>query len=235
MDAEPKQNPTTNTCEGQHKVTSKEMAKKQKTQGDHMILGEDMTILTWNVMGSTTILAELQEIATKEKPWVIILTETKFTDIKADRQLLKPFLPQYKLYHSFEKGREKQQSRSGSGGVTVAIHESLATQHSVEAIDLNDPAAKAHCKAVKLQPPGSECLTIWGVYLPCDDMQKREKLYALMQHRVQTEAEHATKNNLPPSEHIVAGDMNAALFPEDVQRQTTSKDKRHQEFDPVLC
>ena len=53
-------------------------------------------------------LTELQEIAAREKPWVIVLTETKFTDKWADRQLLKPFLPQYKLYHSCEKGKEKQ-------------------------------------------------------------------------------------------------------------------------------
>lgn len=181
-----------------------------------MTLGTDMTVLTWNVMGSTTILTELQDIAAREKPWVIVLTETKFTDIRADRQLLKPFIPQYKLYHSCEKGKEKQYSRSGSGGVTIAVHESLTTQHSVETIDLNDPAAKAHCKGIKLQPPGSDCLNIWGVYLPCDDVQKTRKIYELIKHTAESEAAKAVKDSLPPTHSVIAGDMNAALLPRDV-------------------
>ena len=89
---------------------------------------------------------------------MLVLTETKLTDIKADRQLFAPYLPQYKLYHSCEKGNKKQQSRSGSGGVTIAIHETLTTQNSVETINLEDPIARAHCKAIKLQPPGSDSL-----------------------------------------------------------------------------
>lgn len=51
-----------------------------------------------------------------------------------------------------------------------------------------------------------------------------------MQHRVQTEAEHAAKNNLPPTQNIVAGDTNAALFPGDVQRHATNKDQMPQDF-----
>ncbi len=229
-DAQRTQRPAFDSCEGQYDGTANQTTKKQKTKGGYMTLGEQMTVLTWNVMGCTTILLELQDIVLKEKPWVIILTETKFTDIKADRQLLTPFLPQYKLHHSCEKGNKQQHSRSGSGGVTVAIHKSLTTQQSVETIDLNDPAAKAHCKGIKLQPPGSDSVTIWGVYLPCDDMPKREKLYAMIKHRVQTEAKQAVQNSLPPTHNIVAGDMNAALIPADVQRHTTNKDKAHQQF-----
>lgn len=228
-DAHGTQIPASDSCEGKHEGTSNQTTKKRKTPGGSMTLDEEMTVLTWNVMGSTTILTELQEIAVKEKPWVIILTETKFTDM-ADRQLLTPYLPQYKLYHSCERGKERQHSRSGSGGVTVAVHETLTPQQSVETIDLNDPAAKAHCKGNKLQPPGSEILITWGVYLPCDDMPKRPKLYAMINHRVQTEVEQAVKNSLPSTHNIVAGDMNAALMPEDVQRDAIKKDKAHQEF-----
>ena len=86
--------------------------KKQKTNGNFEALGTDMTVLTWNVMGSTTILTELQALAEKHRPWVMILTETKLTDIKADRQLFALFLPQYKLVHSCEKNQGKQQSQS---------------------------------------------------------------------------------------------------------------------------
>lgn len=65
-----------------------------------MILSEDMTVRTWHVMGSTEIFTELQEIAARKRRWVIVLTETKCMDIRADRQLFKPFLLQYKLHHS---------------------------------------------------------------------------------------------------------------------------------------
>jgi exonuclease III len=41
---------------------------------------DHMTIMTWNVMGSTTIPDELREIADQKKPWVIVMTETKLTD-----------------------------------------------------------------------------------------------------------------------------------------------------------
>lgn len=80
--------------------------------------------------------------------------------MQAERQLLKPLLPQYKLYRKFRQGKERQHSRSGS--VMIAAHETLTTQHSAKTIDLRDPAAKAHCKGNKLQPPGSDCLSIWG-------------------------------------------------------------------------
>ena len=61
-----------------------------------MTLGEDTVVLTWTVMGITTILTELQEVAKKEvakkevakkeKARVITLTEAKATNIKTDRQ-----------------------------------------------------------------------------------------------------------------------------------------------------
>lgn len=52
----------------------------------------------------------------------------------------------------------------------------------------------------------------------------------MMQHRVQAKAEHAARNNMPPTQNIVAGDMNAALFPGDAQRHAINKDKMHQDF-----
>ena len=119
-----------------------------------------MTILLWNVMGSTTILDELKQVADREQPCVIVLTETKLTDSQQDSRLIEPFLPKYTLFHSSQKGTETKQCRSGSGGVTVAVHNSLTTQNSVEVIDHNHPAAKTQCKALKIQPPGSDCLTI---------------------------------------------------------------------------
>jgi len=149
--------------------------KKKKTAGAHTPYCDHMTILTWNVMVSTTIPDELRVTADQKKPWVIVMTETKLTDIKQDRLVFEPYLPEYKLYHSCEKGNNSGHCETGSGGVTVAVYNSLTTQNSIEIISHNHDAAKAHLKTLK--PPGSDCLTIWGVYLPSHDMQKREQLY----------------------------------------------------------
>ena len=143
----------------------------------------------------------------------------------ADRNqvLFEPFLPEYKLYHSCEKGKDKQQSRSGSGGVIVAVQESFTTQNSVETINHDHPAAKAHCKAVKIHPPGSDCIIIWGLYLPSDNMQKREQLYELITRDMRSEQEKAVQAGLTLPFNIVAGDMNAALFPGDIQHAIIDK------------
>jgi len=146
--------------------------KKKKTAGVYTPYCDHMTILTWNMMGSATIPDELREIADQKKPWVIVMTETELTDIKQDRVFVEPYLPKYKLYHSCGKGHISGHCRTGSGGVTVAVHNSFTTQKSIETISHNHPAAKAHLKTLKIKPPGSDCLTIWGVYLPNNDMPK---------------------------------------------------------------
>ena len=120
------------------------------------------------------------------------------TDIQKDRKMFAPFLPQYKLYHSCEKGKPAQHSRSGSGGVTIAVHEALATQHSVELINFNTPAATAHCKAFRLQPPGSECIIIWGVYMLCNGMHKRIQMYELIKQEIRAADEKACKSGQTP-------------------------------------
>ncbi len=89
------------------------------------------------------------------------MTETKLTDIKQD--FFEPYLPEYRQYHSCGKDNNSGHCRTGSGGVTVAIHSSLTTQNSIETISHNHPAAKAHLKTLKIKPPGSDCLTIWRV------------------------------------------------------------------------
>jgi len=74
-------------------------------------------------------------------------------------------------------------------------------------------------------------LTRWGVYLPIDDMQKREQLYQVVQNDVKLEADKAARAGLPQPYDVMAGDMNAALFTGDVQRtQLDMKDIRHQNF-----
>jgi len=162
------------------------------------------------VTGSTAIPDELREIADQEKPWINVMTETKLTDIKQDRLFFEPYLPEYKLYHSCGMGNNSGHCRTGSGGVRVAVHNSLTTHISIETISHNHPAAKAHLKTLKIKPPGSDCLTIWGVYLPSDDMQKREHLYQVIQNDMKLEADKAAQAGLPQPYNVMAGDMSAA-------------------------
>ena len=57
-----------------------------------------MTILTHNLMGTTTMLQETELNATELKPDVMVFTETEFTS--ENKKLLDAPLAQYKLYHS---------------------------------------------------------------------------------------------------------------------------------------
>ena len=208
-----------------------EEKKKKKAAGAYTPRCDNLTILKWNVMGSTTVQDELKQIAQKEKPWIIVLTETKLTDARQDRVFLQDYLPEYALHHSCVKGNDSGQCRTGSGGVAIAVHKSLTSQHSVELIDHNHPATKSHLKTLKIRPPGSDCLTIYGVYLPSDDVQKREVLYQAIQDAMRSEREEASHAGLSQPYNIMAGDMNAAVFKEDVQRTKPNiKDTKHQKF-----
>ena len=111
------------------------------------------------------------------------------------------------------------------------MHKSLTSQNSVELIDHNTPAAKSHLKTLKIKAPGSDCLTVWGVYLPSNDVQKREVLYQVIIDSMSSENKKASLAGLPLPYNIIAGDMNAALFKQDVQRaKPDTKDAKHQKF-----
>jgi len=205
--------------------------KKRKVAGAYTPCCDTLTVLTWNVMGSTTVPDELMQIAQQRKPWIIVLTETKLTDARQDRVFFQEYLPEYTLYHSCVKGNASGHCRTGSGGVAIAVHKSLTSQNSVELIDHNNPAAKSHLKTLKIKPPGSDCLTIWGVYLPSDDLQKREVLYQVITDSMSSEDKKASLASLPLPYNIIAGDMNAALFKQDVQRAKPDlKDTKHDKF-----
>ncbi len=96
--------------------------------------------------------------------------------------------------------------------MAIAVHKSLTSQNLVELIDHNNPAAKSHLKTLKIKPPGRDCLTIWGVYLPSDDLQKREVLYQIITDSMSSEDKKASLAGLPLPYNIIAGNMNAALF-----------------------
>ncbi len=59
---------------------------------------------------------------------------------------------------------------------------------------------------------------MWGVYLPSDDLQKREELREVIQDTMSSENDKASHAGLPLPCNIMAGDMKAALFEQNVQR-----------------
>ena len=109
--------------------------------------------------------------------WIIVLTGTKPTDARQHRVFFKEHLPEHALFHSCIKGNNSGHSRTGSGKVANAMHKSLTSQYFTELIDHNDRAAKPHLITLRMRPLGSDCLTMWGVYLLNDDLQKTEELY----------------------------------------------------------
>ncbi len=108
--------------------------KKRKVAGAYTPCCDTLTVLTWNVMGSTTVPDELMQIIQQREPWVIVLTETKLTDARQDRVFFQEYLPEYTMYHSCVKGNDSGHCRTGSGGVAIAVHKSLTSQNSVELI-----------------------------------------------------------------------------------------------------
>ena len=150
----------TNTTSHTNKQPATTQEKKTKVGGAYHPCCDTLTILTWNVMGSTTVPDELMQIVQQRK---LVLTETKLTDARQDRVFFQEYLPEYTLYHSCVRGNNSGHCRTGSGGVAMAVHKSLTSQNSVGLVDHNNPAAKSHLKTLKIKAPGSDCLTIWGV------------------------------------------------------------------------
>ena len=202
--------------------------KRQKAKGTFSDKCEEVRVMTWNVMGTTTVLDELQNLGQKHKPCIMVLTETKLTQLEQDRKMLNTCLPDYKLYHSRVKGHKTGKQRTGSAGVTIAVHTSLTTQNSVQLIHLDHPAAKGHCKCLKIQPP------VWGVYVPCTDMHTRKEVYNLLQTEMQTQDKIALEAGSSKPCHILAGDMNAALYMDDRQTSVHPEDAMHQELMQTL-
>ena len=109
----------------------------------------------------------------------------------------------------------------------MAVHTSLTTQNSVQLLDINDPAAKSHCKAVSITPPGSATIIIWGLYVPCSNQRKRQQLYEALKDNMKKINLEASRSDRRHPYHIIAGDMNAALYPDDKQGKADEGDRTH--------
>ena len=209
------------------------------------IVEESFSVLTWNVMGLTTIREELQDLINEHELTIVILTETKLEGKHEHMQWVQQaFQGRYSLHFSSQsytrqkdmetsaaiKGRDRK--RQGSGGVILAIQKKWAnacelTRHSYH----NMPYMRGHAIGLALQLLDGPKVEVIGTYLPSstgqdvDDnaraMHKRDRICTALSNQVQGER------------HVIAaGDWNAALRSIDRSNSAlhTQTDIHHQQF-----
>ena len=71
--------------------------KIQKAEG---AFSDRREVIRVNVMGTTTVQDEFQNLAQEQKPCIMVLTETKLTELEQDRKMLNNCLPDHTLHHS---------------------------------------------------------------------------------------------------------------------------------------
>jgi len=186
--------------------------KKRKAAGECTLCCDAVTVLTRSVMASTIVPDELRQMAQERKPWIIVLTAESW-------------LMQSKTECSFTNTYQNKQcwtaaSRAMTAVVELdleewqAVHTYLTSQNLVELIatttTILQPRHTWSC-TLRIRPPGSDCETMRGVYLPSNDLQKREELYQVITDCMSSEDKRASHAGLPMPYNIMAGGMNAAL------------------------
>ena len=172
---------------------------------------ESLTILTWNVMGLTTVMHELKQLLLSHSPDVVVITETKLNKKNCNSRVIKDIFEDYTLFHSCNapvdplrrEANPGSLDRNGAGGVTVAIRDLWCSTGSAKLIPSNGKFLQSHCVCVDLHPPHNDPHLICGTYMPFDRVQ-RSNIYAHLQKVMQT-YKHT----------VLAGDWNAALYTTD--------------------
>ena len=59
---------------------------------------ESLTIMTWNVMGLTTVMHELKQLLFSHSPDVVVITETKLNKKKCSSRVIKDIFEDYTLF-----------------------------------------------------------------------------------------------------------------------------------------
>ena len=159
-----------------------------------VIPGSVLKLLTWNVMGLTTVIDELRTMICDKDPDIVVLTETKLHKYNCNSSIMKSILQGYTLFHSCKAAphplrvkrkfcttrksglhtRKKASNnadhlgRDGTGGVTLATKNCWCSSGSVTLLSSanKDEFLTSHCVGIKLQPPHSDAILIWGLYMP---------------------------------------------------------------------
>ena len=167
----------------------------------------------------------------EQDPDIVVLTETKLHKYNCTSSIMKSILQGYTLFHSCKaapnplrvkrKFRTRRKNglqtrketstdadhlgRDGIGGVTLASKNCWCSSGSVTLLSSanKDEFLTSHCVGIKLQPPHSDAILIWGIYMPFVEQRRKQ-----IQAHLLNEMQHAPYS-------IMAGDWNAALFQTD--------------------
>ena len=142
---------------------------------------QSMSMLTWNVMGFTTVVDELQDIIREHEPDLIVLTETKSVNEQhGSYNIQQPFSGLYKIFCTSvsmpaNKGKQIQNrddrpnlhERSGAGGVLLAVHnrwqpDAFVRVHAHDKV----PYLISHVLGISISLPSGLQLDVFGIYMP---------------------------------------------------------------------
>lgn len=88
-------------------------------------------------------------------------------------------------------------------------------------LQVDNSPAKVHCTVVKVHPPGSDCLIVWGVYVP-HEAEERRKVYDMLRVEVpKVWAEHKSAKHKCFS--IMAGDWKTQRCCQETKQQRTKQ------------
>ena len=179
--------------------------------------------------GTTTVLEELRDMLAQHKPDVLILTETKLTSQSQHQRVLRDFFAdQYVLHYSSvdppkKLNSQKEKIREGSAGVLVAVNKIWTGAAAIKRLTLaNLSLPQGHAVGLQIQPPNSDAMTVWGVYMPFEPAN-RKAIYS-----------HLSASLANAQFAIVGGDWNATLFPTDRENTSKCPDKDHSKFVQAL-
>ncbi len=135
-----------------------------------------LKVLTWNVMGLTTVKEELEQLLQQQDPDIIVLTETKLTDRTQRKSWLNGILKTHWLqFSSSPHPILRQGERVGSGGVAIAVRKTLVPEGCYIRLPVQSKH-RSHLLQVLLQPPNSTPILLQAVYMPFD-LETRAGIY----------------------------------------------------------
>ena len=218
-----------------HNVTPSH-CKQQRTQPqtEQTARCDKITVLTHNIMGTTTMIQEVAMTAADRPVDIRIFTETKLTDESSCQRELEACMPLYKFYHTCKTSKDsagrkhkRQKNREGAAGVTIAVHNSLLTQNTVNPKyasmillqkDIVKVSASRH-QATRTRE---------GVYVP-RNQDDSHAVYKMLRREVPKAEQEVAAATGRKCFTVMAGDWNAGLLPGD-RPVLTSRDAAHQQL-----
>ena len=187
--------------------------------------GINLSIAIWNVMGLTAVQEDVQQLLSRKRHGssldIIVLKETKLIPQQHGKMWLKPQVEGWSTHLSSkcppERAATHERNRSGSGGIIIA------SRNMGLGLDFEEDTNVPECFSDHLAMINSSRLNmrIVGVYMPCNDPQKRTELYDFL-------ASITKDATTAKQEILVAGDWNAAWDSTDrASEQPSTVDQQH--------